>query len=164
MQWVDSITPWPHFTPKEPGTHWTGGWLGPRAGLNPLCLRQGSNLNHLVIQISHLYSPIILDPVHININALIAGKQVVSWFWGWTNCKMCSTVTHTGKAGRWQGHDAICPSPLTHICCPPSVFMQDKHEYCQTWFISCSQFLLVSTRTVTMLQAAQPGFDSQQWQ
>jgi hypothetical protein len=33
---VVSITPRPRFTPGErtPGTHCTGGWVGPRAGLN----------------------------------------------------------------------------------------------------------------------------------
>jgi hypothetical protein len=37
MGWVVSVTPRPRFTPGEriPGTHWTGGWVGPpRAGLN----------------------------------------------------------------------------------------------------------------------------------
>jgi hypothetical protein len=35
MGWVVSITPRPRFTPGErtPGTHCTGGWVGPRAGL-----------------------------------------------------------------------------------------------------------------------------------
>ena len=33
--WVVSSTPRPSFTPgKEPGTHFTGGWVGPRAGLD----------------------------------------------------------------------------------------------------------------------------------
>jgi len=32
--WVVRSTPWPHFTPRErPGTHFTGAWVGPRAGL-----------------------------------------------------------------------------------------------------------------------------------
>jgi hypothetical protein len=33
---VVSITPRPSFTPAEraPGTHCTGGWVGPRAGLD----------------------------------------------------------------------------------------------------------------------------------
>jgi hypothetical protein len=39
------------FNPRErtPGTHWTGGWVGPRAGLDTesrgkiLCPRRGSN-------------------------------------------------------------------------------------------------------------------------
>jgi hypothetical protein len=49
--WVVSITPRPRFTPGErtPGTHWTGGWVGPRASLDAearrkiLCLCRGSN-------------------------------------------------------------------------------------------------------------------------
>jgi hypothetical protein len=34
--WVVSITQWLHFTPGErtPCTHWIGGWVGPRAGLD----------------------------------------------------------------------------------------------------------------------------------
>jgi hypothetical protein len=48
---VVSITPLPRFTPGErtSGTHCTGGWVGPRAGLDTeargkiLCPRQGSN-------------------------------------------------------------------------------------------------------------------------
>jgi len=33
--WLVSSTPRPHFTPRErPGTHFTGGWEGPRAGLD----------------------------------------------------------------------------------------------------------------------------------
>jgi hypothetical protein len=46
-----SVTTRPRFTPGErtPGTHWTGGWVGPRAGLDTeargkiLCLCRGSN-------------------------------------------------------------------------------------------------------------------------
>jgi hypothetical protein len=35
--WVVSSTPRPHFTPREgPGTYCTGGWVGPRAGLDRL--------------------------------------------------------------------------------------------------------------------------------
>jgi hypothetical protein len=50
--WVVSITPRPRFTPGErapPGTHCTGGWVGPRADLDAesrgkiLCLCRGSN-------------------------------------------------------------------------------------------------------------------------
>jgi hypothetical protein len=53
--WVFSVTPQPRFTPEErtSGTHWTGGWVGLRAGLdtgNILCLLQGSNLYRAVIQ------------------------------------------------------------------------------------------------------------------
>jgi hypothetical protein len=53
---VVSITPCPHFTPGErtPGTHCTGGWVDPRAGLDAearwkiLWLCQGSNPSHPV--------------------------------------------------------------------------------------------------------------------
>jgi hypothetical protein len=48
---VVSIMPWLRFTPGErtPGTHWTGGWVGPRASLDAetgrkiFCLCRGSN-------------------------------------------------------------------------------------------------------------------------
>jgi hypothetical protein len=39
-----------------PSTHWTGGWVGPRAGMNTqarvkiLCLCRGSNLDRLIVQ------------------------------------------------------------------------------------------------------------------
>jgi hypothetical protein len=56
--WVVSVTPRPHFSPRErtPGTHCTGGWVGPRAGLNTeatgkiICLCRGSNLDRPVVQ------------------------------------------------------------------------------------------------------------------
>jgi hypothetical protein len=49
--WVVSVTTWPHFTPRgrTPSTHCTGGWVGPRAGLDTeargkiLCLCRESN-------------------------------------------------------------------------------------------------------------------------
>jgi hypothetical protein len=49
--WVVSVTPRPRFTPGErtPGTHFTGGWAGLRAGLDAearrkiLCFCRGSN-------------------------------------------------------------------------------------------------------------------------
>jgi len=55
---VVSVTPRPLFTPGEriPGTHCTGGWVGPRAGLDTevrgkiLCLCRGSNPNRPVVQ------------------------------------------------------------------------------------------------------------------
>jgi hypothetical protein len=54
--WVVSITPRPHFTPgvRAPGTHCTGGWVGPGAGLDAevrgkiFCLCRGPNLGHPV--------------------------------------------------------------------------------------------------------------------
>jgi hypothetical protein len=58
MGWVVSVTPRPRFTPGErtPATHCTGGWVGPRAGLDTgvrgkfssLC--RGSNLDRPVVQ------------------------------------------------------------------------------------------------------------------
>jgi hypothetical protein len=59
MGWVVSVTPRPRFTPGErtPGTHWTGGWVGPRAGLDTgdrgkiLFPCRGSNPDRPVIQL-----------------------------------------------------------------------------------------------------------------
>jgi hypothetical protein len=56
--WVVSVTPRPRYSPGEwtPGAHCTGGWVGPRAGLDPeargkiLCPRQGSNPDRPVVQ------------------------------------------------------------------------------------------------------------------
>jgi hypothetical protein len=56
--WVVSITPRLRFTPSEktPGTLWTRGWVGPRAGLDTevrgkiLCLYRGSSLVLRVVQ------------------------------------------------------------------------------------------------------------------
>jgi hypothetical protein len=56
--WVVSVTPRPRFTPGErtPGTHCTGGWAGPRAGLDTkargkiLCTCRGSNPDRPVVQ------------------------------------------------------------------------------------------------------------------
>jgi hypothetical protein len=55
---VVSVTPRPRFYPrgKDPGTHFTGGWVGPRAGLdteargNILWPRRGSNPDRPVVQ------------------------------------------------------------------------------------------------------------------
>jgi hypothetical protein len=55
---VVSVTPRPRFTPGErtPGTHCTGGWVGPRAGLDKeargkiLCRCRDSNPDRPVVQ------------------------------------------------------------------------------------------------------------------
>jgi hypothetical protein len=56
--WVVSVTPQPRFTPgeKTPGTHWIGGWVGPRTSLDAgarrkiLCPWRRSSLDHLIVQ------------------------------------------------------------------------------------------------------------------
>jgi hypothetical protein len=60
MEWVVSVTPRPRFSPWERtpffGTHCTGGWVGPRAGLGTeareiiLCPCRGSNLDRPIVQ------------------------------------------------------------------------------------------------------------------
>jgi hypothetical protein len=58
MGWVVSVTPRPRLSPggRTSGTHCTGGWLGPRAGLDTeargkiLCLCLESNLDRPVLQ------------------------------------------------------------------------------------------------------------------
>jgi hypothetical protein len=55
-RWVVSVFPRPRFSPRErtPGTHWIGGWVGPKAGLDTedriLCLCRRSNLDRSVVQ------------------------------------------------------------------------------------------------------------------
>ena len=34
MGWVVNATPWPLYPSEWAGTHWAGGWMGPRAGLD----------------------------------------------------------------------------------------------------------------------------------
>jgi hypothetical protein len=46
-RWVVSFTPWPLY----PGTHWTGGWVGPRASLDVVKIK---NLSEFFI-IPHVY-------------------------------------------------------------------------------------------------------------
>jgi hypothetical protein len=56
--WVVSVTPRPRFSPGErtPGAHCTGGWVGPRAGLdteareNSFRICRESNLDRPVVQ------------------------------------------------------------------------------------------------------------------
>jgi hypothetical protein len=58
MVWVVSVTPPTRISPgaKTPGTYWSGGWVGPRAGLNTeaigksFCLCRGSNPDRPVVQ------------------------------------------------------------------------------------------------------------------
>jgi hypothetical protein len=57
-RWVVSVTPRPRFTSGETtlGTHWTGGWVDPRAGMNTadrgkiLCPCRESNPDRPVVQ------------------------------------------------------------------------------------------------------------------
>jgi hypothetical protein len=66
--WVVSVTPRPHFSPEErtPGTHWTGGWVGPRADLDIevggkiLCLCRGSNRDRPVVY------PVFMDETSVD--------------------------------------------------------------------------------------------------
>jgi hypothetical protein len=61
-----SVTPRPRFTPGErtPGTHWTGGWVGPRTGLDTEdrgkipCPCRGSNPDLPVVQ------PVVRTELH----------------------------------------------------------------------------------------------------
>jgi hypothetical protein len=75
--WVVSITSRPRFTPEErtPGTHWIGGWVGLRAGLDAearikiLCPCRGSNPDHPAR--SHTILPELPRLLHIPKHAII---------------------------------------------------------------------------------------------
>jgi hypothetical protein len=53
--WVVSVTPWPRFSPGErtPGTHCTGGWVGPRLQTDS---RQQPNVDSIRPNRKHHYS------------------------------------------------------------------------------------------------------------
>jgi hypothetical protein len=73
--WVVSITPRPRFSPGEMtrGTHCTGGWVGPRAGLDKeaigqiLCPCRGSNPDRPVVQPVVRHYTAWANPAHRNI-------------------------------------------------------------------------------------------------
>ena len=49
--WVVSSTPRPHFTPgKRPSTHFIGGWVGPRAGLDGRKISSPPGFNPRTVQ------------------------------------------------------------------------------------------------------------------
>jgi hypothetical protein len=81
--WGVSVTPWPRFSPGEriPGTYCTGGWVGPRAGLDTeatgkiLCLWWGSNLDRPVVQ------PVARYQMYINLKEswITTWDSVIAW-------------------------------------------------------------------------------------
>jgi hypothetical protein len=85
---VVSITPRPLFTPGErtPGTHCTGGWVGPRAGLDReargkiLCPCRGSNPDRPVVQ------------------------PVVRHYTDWANPAPTKCLNKITKPRVWSGH------------------------------------------------------------
>jgi hypothetical protein len=83
--WVVSITPRPRFTP---GTHCTGGWVGPRAGLNAeawgkiLCLCRGSTpvVQSVVRHCTYWATPapllrFIVSPAEVCRNSLLSFQR-----------------------------------------------------------------------------------------
>jgi hypothetical protein len=59
---------------RTPGTHWIGGWVGPRAGLDAgarrkICLCRGSNLDRPIVQpvVRHYTAWATATPVHYSI-------------------------------------------------------------------------------------------------
>jgi hypothetical protein len=92
MGWVVSVTPQPRFAPGErtPGTHCTGGWVGPTAGLDTeargkiSCLCRGSNINRPVVHsVARHYTdwatPAPLMIQSINIFTTCVGLIVNNW-------------------------------------------------------------------------------------
>jgi hypothetical protein len=103
MGWVISVTPRPRFNPRKRthGTHCTGGWVGPRAGLDTearvkiLCLCWGSNLDHPVVQsIARHYTDWATPaPIMLRIHSY---KN----YWCWVECELynvCSSADGQNK-------------------------------------------------------------------
>jgi hypothetical protein len=116
MGWVVSVTPRPRLTPggSTLGTHWTGGWVGPRAGLDTegrgkiICPCRGSNPDLLVVQpvVRHYTAWAIPAPcnlhsvVQMTMNQLIVRNPVYPEFTllGWKKCRI---FRRTIKAKFW---------------------------------------------------------------
>ena len=82
--WVVSSTPRPHFTPRErPGTHFTGGWVDPRPGLDgrkissPPGFDPGPSSPYSVVIPTELPCP----PIIHRISLIITIKYPVPWRW-----------------------------------------------------------------------------------
>jgi hypothetical protein len=87
-RWVISVTSRQRFIPGEmtPGTHCTGGLVGPRAGLDTeargkiLCLCRGSNLVRSVVQPVARYYTDWATPDHVTVlRYLIFKDSYVNW-------------------------------------------------------------------------------------
>jgi hypothetical protein len=76
-RWLVSVTPRPRFTPRErtPGTHCTGGWVGPRAGLD---------IKHIVISSQVLFHNGSLLQSRLNTQLLItihSSSRILTLVW-----------------------------------------------------------------------------------
>jgi hypothetical protein len=79
------------FTAREiaPGTHWIGGWVGPRAGLDPLVKRKITSLCRSVYK-CFLFRDSLPTMCHMNIFVLIHSQvcdrdssiSIVTRLWG----------------------------------------------------------------------------------
>jgi hypothetical protein len=94
--WLVSVTPRPLFSLGErtTGTHCTGGWVGPRAGLDTeargkiFCPRRGSNLDRPVVQpVARRYTDWATRLIMLwtmlnqkNGNNRLKSKQLDSWY------------------------------------------------------------------------------------
>jgi hypothetical protein len=81
------VTPRPRFTPEErtPGTHWIGGWVGPRAGLEVgsrtkiLCSCRGSNPDQTLYCLSYCGSGIYPDQREIKYRDFISIRSLIDY-------------------------------------------------------------------------------------
>jgi hypothetical protein len=103
MGWVVSVTPRPRFSPgkRTPGTHCTGGWVGPRAGLDKetkgkiLCPCQGSSPDRPVVQPVVRHYTAWANPAHM----------------GWSTCHKTASI----QKQIYQLYLKTCLKPLMPI-------------------------------------------------
>jgi hypothetical protein len=101
MGWVVSVTPRPRFTPGErTGTHWIGGWVGPRADLDAgarrkICPCRGSNLDRPIVQPVVRHYTAWATATHQNSSCI-----KLNFMWKWVGVRLSLSLSVRERGAR----------------------------------------------------------------